>query len=158
MQWRYVNFWWFESSYRFQDKFYNTSNTGSPVRAILPSSFSFRRANRGLESIAVSGDKTRAYTCQQVLSLRSFSLVCVYTFSFVCVYSGIIILLVLIMLVDVMIVDIITIITQTNIKPKKCSVDHGRRQQGRGNHNCAQLARYSMRCPRYFRPLECECK
>jgi len=35
------------------------------VKAILPASFSFRRANRGLESIAVSGDKTRAYTCQQ---------------------------------------------------------------------------------------------
>jgi len=48
-----------------QDEFYNTSNTGSPVKAILPPSFSFRRANRGLESIAVSGDKTRAYTCQQ---------------------------------------------------------------------------------------------
>ena len=40
--------------------------TGSPVKAALPASFSMRRKNRGLESIAVSGDKKRAYTCMQV--------------------------------------------------------------------------------------------
>ncbi len=37
------------------------------VENFLLASFAFRRANRGLESIAVSGDKTRAYTCQQVI-------------------------------------------------------------------------------------------
>jgi len=35
------------------------------VEALLPASFKHRRANRGLENLAVSGDKTRAYTCQQ---------------------------------------------------------------------------------------------
>ena len=40
--------------------------TGSPVKAALPASFSMRRKNRGLESIAVSADKKRAYTCMQV--------------------------------------------------------------------------------------------
>ena len=41
------------------------AKTGSPVKAALPASFSMRRKNRGLESIAVSGEKTRAYTCMQ---------------------------------------------------------------------------------------------
>ena len=41
-------------------------NTGSPVKELLPPSFNHRRANRGLENLAVSGDRTRAYTCQQV--------------------------------------------------------------------------------------------
>ena len=48
----------------------NETSTGSPVKAILPASFSFRRANRGLENLAVSGDKTRCYTCQQVCCVK----------------------------------------------------------------------------------------
>jgi len=43
----------------------NESNTGSPVREVLPASFGLRRGNRGMESIAVSGNKSRAYTCLQ---------------------------------------------------------------------------------------------
>ena len=45
---------------------FDQEDTGSPVKEALPASFALRRKNRGLESIAVNGEKSRAYTCMQV--------------------------------------------------------------------------------------------
>ena len=41
------------------------ATTGSPVKEVLPASFALRRPNRGMESIAVSANKSLAYTCLQ---------------------------------------------------------------------------------------------
>ena len=48
-----------------QGSLFTEANTGSPVKEVLPASFALRRPNRGMESIAVSANKSVAYTCLQ---------------------------------------------------------------------------------------------
>jgi hypothetical protein len=48
-----------------QGSLFTEANTGSPVKEVLPASFALRRPNRGMESLAVSANKSVAYTCLQ---------------------------------------------------------------------------------------------
>jgi hypothetical protein len=48
-----------------QGSLFTQANTGSPVKEVLPASFALRRPNRGMESLAVSANKSVAYTCLQ---------------------------------------------------------------------------------------------
>ena len=48
-----------------QGSLFTEATTGSPVKEVLPASFALRRPNRGMESIAVSANKSVAYTCLQ---------------------------------------------------------------------------------------------